>query len=173
MDEAQQIAPGIRLIPQFISPLSVYKLTQLAKDKLITPGIYDDKGNVNIDKTIRSHKVNNSQFKSIKEAEESPYQEFVSQVNFENISLLQVQVTDEGEFFDWHTDSVKGLNRKISVIIWLNDDFEGGETEFLTEEGVVGIKGAPGDAIFFESNIWHRGAPVTKGTKIISLGIFF
>lgn len=99
---------------------------------------------------------------------------------------LQVVKYTEGGFFVPHFDPCEGdenfcerMNkgaghRRYTVLIYLNDDFEGGETEFP----VLGIKVKPekGKAIIFKSvdddgNIIpaskHGGNPVTHGEKWI------
>jgi PKHD-type hydroxylase len=54
--------------------------------------------------------------------------------------------------------------RKISFIILLNDDFEGGELEFqFDEKRLIDFK--KGDIIVFQSDIPHRVRPVTSGKR--------
>jgi hypothetical protein len=78
----------------------------------------------------------------------------------------------EGDSYGWHTDDQithpsgpKKWKRIISSITYLNDQFEGGETEFLGYR----IKPIRGKSLVFPSN-WnfpHCGHPVTKGIKEI------
>lgn len=80
--------------------------------------------------------------------------------------------TDTGDdFYGWHSDDwihhpkMPEWRRIISTITYLNDDYEGGETEF---EDTI-IKPESGKTLIFPSN-WcfpHRGLPVTKGVKHI------
>ena len=70
-----------------------------------------------------------------------------------------------------------GTVRKISATIALNNDYEGGEFETLhistTGKQVrTQVAAEPGTAIFFPSNVVHRVAPVTKGTRY-SIVIWF
>ena len=80
---------------------------------------------------------------------------------------LNVLKYTEGQQYKWHSDAQPGLeatNRLISVITYLNDDFEGGETEM---GGGLKYKPKKGKALIFPSN-WnypHRACPVIKGTK--------
>ena len=72
-----------------------------------------------------------------------------------------------GDKFDWHCDELsrESLERVISSITYLNDDFEGGETEFTDRV----IKPKKNYTLIFPSN-WaflHQGLPVTKGVKHI------
>ena len=78
---------------------------------------------------------------------------------------------DAGDDYGWHCDcwiERPGVNwkRQISSITYLNDDYEGGQTEF--ECGAI-IEPKAGKTLIFPSN-WcfsHRGRPVTKGTKYL------
>lgn len=77
---------------------------------------------------------------------------------------------DEGGFYDWHTDQGYGsdmdleiTSRMISILIYLNDDFEGGLTElpfghFVPKKGCAAV--FPSDWKFP-----HRSTPITKGKK--------
>lgn len=55
--------------------------------------------------------------------------------------------------------------RVLSVLIYLNDDYEGGEIEF--RQSGVKIKPKPGSLIFFPSNFLyvHEVHPMTSGTR--------
>jgi len=58
--------------------------------------------------------------------------------------------------------------RKISMVCWLNEDFEGGEFEFNPayfsgKEHI--IKPTKGTVVFFPSWVLHKVHPVTKGTR--------
>ena len=70
-----------------------------------------------------------------------------------------------GEEYKAHYDSTTSMGRIISVIVYLNDDYEGGELEFPN----FGIKIKPqaGMMVVFPSNFAyaHIAHPVTSGTK--------
>jgi PKHD-type hydroxylase len=79
-----------------------------------------------------------------------------------------------GGHYDFHTDNLgfdiikregnitNGKTRKISMVLWLNEDFEGGEFEFYNG---VPKKPTKGTILFFPSWIPHKVHPVTKGTR--------
>ena len=75
----------------------------------------------------------------------------------------------EGHEYIWHSDDcVHPINkwmRIISSITYLNDDYEGGATEF--EDHI--ITPVSGNTLIFPSAFTHphRGCPVTKGVKKI------
>ncbi len=105
----------------------------------------------------------------------------------ENQEMLQIVSYEEGGRFNDHYDGCiyEDINycnkinrnageRKATLIMYLNDNFEGGETEFVNLN--IKIKPKKGKAILFinttddQKNIkesMHRGHPVYKGEKWI------
>ena len=73
------------------------------------------------------------------------------------------------QFYDWHMDqgfdigNLEIFSRFLSVLIYLNDDFEGGNTEFTF--GYIEPK--QGSCLVFPSNFLysHRASPVLSGYK--------
>jgi predicted 2-oxoglutarate/Fe(II)-dependent dioxygenase YbiX len=70
-----------------------------------------------------------------------------------------------------HCDS-SDSSRILSGVLYLNDDYEGGELLFNHLD--LKIKPNKGDLILFPSNyvFTHESLPVTKGTKYIALSWF-
>lgn len=70
-----------------------------------------------------------------------------------------------GERFNKHRDGKFVRNEweesKLTIIVYLNNGFEGGETEF--DDFVVTPK--PGTALVFIHHIKHKGCKVSKGIK--------
>ena len=75
---------------------------------------------------------------------------------------------------DYDQKLAKGGERVLTLLLYLNDDYEGGETEFP----VLGErwKGRKGEALFFwnvtpdgalDERTLHAGLPVTRGEKWI------
>ncbi|HEY7809258.1 MAG TPA: 2OG-Fe(II) oxygenase [Allosphingosinicella sp.] len=76
-----------------------------------------------------------------------------------------------------HFDSIPGFGnqRAFTMLVWLNEDYQGGETWFNTPQ--LALKGQPGDAILFH-NLGadgrrdplsaHAGLPVTAGEKLLA-----
>lgn len=85
---------------------------------------------------------------------------------------IQVLKYDHAEHYNWHTDkatdkNVNEVNRDISVVLYLTDDFEGGRTAFTHRA----FKPKAGQALIFPS-VWcypHRSEPITSGTKIVAV----
>jgi predicted 2-oxoglutarate/Fe(II)-dependent dioxygenase YbiX len=69
-----------------------------------------------------------------------------------------------GKYVD-HRDILKGAPRELSLVCYLNDDFEGGATTF-PEPGTV-VQPTNGMALLFSPMLLHRSEPVTRGTKYV------
>lgn len=84
-------------------------------------------------------------------------------------SILRYKV---GKSYGWHADEVvarlydRPCIRRVSAVLYLNDDFEGGGTEFV--DGTL-RKGSPGECVVFPSSplYIHRGQEVTEGVKYV------
>ena len=74
---------------------------------------------------------------------------------------------DIGQQFDWHYDGPftrpNGERSRLTFMIYLNDDFEGGQTSFKN----CTIVPKTGLALLFIPQIRHKGEPVTKGRKYV------
>ena len=83
-------------------------------------------------------------------------------VFFESYSLLKYRSNQE---YKTHYDGTTNIGRIISALVYLNDDYTGGELEFPNFG--VKIKPEPGMLILFPSNFAyaHTAYPVTVGTK--------
>lgn len=89
------------------------------------------------------------------------------------IESLQYTVYDEGDFYDYHTDTFDNNynvfmeQRKLSISIQLSDEseYEGGDLEFYALNEPPKAPRGKGTAIIFPSFLHHRVTPVTKGTR--------
>lgn len=74
---------------------------------------------------------------------------------------------EEGQAYGLHADacSARAPGRLLSVLIYLNDDYEGGELYFPRQD--VTIKPVAGTMVIFPSIATHphEAKPVTRGTK--------
>lgn len=70
-----------------------------------------------------------------------------------------------GEHFQEHHDHGYSYNCTVSLVGYLNDDYEGGELSFRLQD--LMIKPEAGDLFIFPSNFMypHRAMPVKSGTK--------
>jgi prolyl 4-hydroxylase len=81
-----------------------------------------------------------------------------------------------GQAYEPHVDWDGGENgRTVTVLVWLNEHYEGGETLFV-KTGLK-VKGRSGDALVFRSTTpdgafdplsEHAGLPVVSGTKFLA-----
>ncbi|MDH7444316.1 2OG-Fe(II) oxygenase [Aquimarina sp. 2201CG14-23] len=82
--------------------------------------------------------------------------------------MFRIYKYEEGQRFKMHRDGSYKRNEKecsfFSFLIYLNDDFEGGETYF--EEGVT-IMPKLGEALLFHHPLRHEGKPIVSGTKYV------
>jgi PKHD-type hydroxylase len=87
---------------------------------------------------------------------------------FEVTGLGSYQFTEYslGEYYDWHTDSGGEYSRFYSVVIQLNDTYDGGilEVEDM-DKTVLKMKKGIGNMYIFQSNIKHRVTPVLEGVR--------
>ncbi len=90
---------------------------------------------------------------------------------------LQVLRYGVGQQYRRHLDAIAGLanQRHLTMIVYLNDDYKGGETLF-TATGLA-VRGRLGDGLLFRNALpdgspdaasQHAGCPVEHGTKLIA-----
>ncbi len=71
-----------------------------------------------------------------------------------------------GERFKMHKDGPwreDGQSSKLTFLVYLNDGFDGGATDFRD----FLVAPATGSALLFVHDTWHEGAPVTGGLKYV------
>ena len=80
------------------------------------------------------------------------------------------------QFFRYHQDGefwlTKEIQSKLTFMLYLNDDFEGGFTNFFESSGfdskvTCAVKPSAGSLIIFEHTLWHEGATLLSGEKHI------
>jgi prolyl 4-hydroxylase len=96
---------------------------------------------------------------------------------YESGEALALLRYSPGQEYRPHFDFVRGVDnrRLLTALVYLNDDYEGGETEFVRTG--LKVKGKAGDVIVFRNegqdsgpNLLseHAGLPVTKGVKYLA-----
>ena len=111
-------------------------------------------------------------------------------------SGYQIQRTQEGELYDWHADddvspildtivfpirgyrdsgSVLQARRLFTYLFYLNDDYDGGHTQFRVgpeKDDIFSVAPKRGKLICFPASWYfhHRGDVVTKGSKYVCTG---
>jgi PKHD-type hydroxylase len=83
----------------------------------------------------------------------------------ETMQYTEYKATENGHY-DWHQDNGDGMQslRKISAVIILNDDYEGGRLD-IYNSSVDELEQKAGDMIVFPSYMLHRVEPVTSGLR--------
>jgi hypothetical protein len=78
---------------------------------------------------------------------------------------FQVLKYEKGQFYKTHLDYGKENSRVLSVLLYLNEDYEGGETYFPRQN--IKIKGEQGDVLLFPSNYCypHSAEEILDGIK--------
>ena len=95
------------------------------------------------------------------------YEKIHKGIGCERITDITILKYKKQGKYDYHVDHCYSIPRTLSVIILLNNDYEGGDLVFNlhNEEYKVGIR--PGRLIMWPSNFLypHRVTEVTKGTR--------
>ncbi len=81
--------------------------------------------------------------------------------------LQYTEYPPDGGHYDWHIDCGHGIQaqRKISVTVQLNDDYDGGELQLWRGQTPATALKEKGTAVIFPSYMLHRVSPVTKGVR--------
>lgn len=99
-----------------------------------------------------------------------------NQMSFSSLEILKHHPHPEKQYaIPWHTDSwnhfenAPGSKFVITATVYLNDDYEGGEIQFINyeEKKLITYKPQAGDITFFPASkpFWHSALPVKSGYK--------
>ena len=106
---------------------------------------------------------------AIKEAmsKYSKHIKFLGRLHLHEVNLLKYEV---GNFYIKHVDQSSAMNRTISIIININEEYEGGDVVFfnpLNDQPYSKPDLKTGDMILFPSNFLypHQVTPITKGLR--------
>ena len=97
--------------------------------------------------------------------------DFFDVPNLMCVEPLPLMKYEPGNYFNWHTDLTGGFatQRTATMIMYLNDDFEGGSTCFQHLD--LKIQPKRGSALVYyytpAEPLIHRGEAVVSGTKFI------
>ena len=89
-------------------------------------------------------------------------------------NLVMAGIYVAGDSFGLHTDTGLFYDRerreksRWTLLVYLNEDFSGGETVFYdVEAGVEACRVQPvaGRALIFDIDLWHCGSPILSGKK--------
>tara|TARA_B100000519_G_C14051513_1_gene347637 strand:- start:134 stop:730 length:597 start_codon:yes stop_codon:yes gene_type:complete len=172
--------------PNLLTDEECNKIIELSKDKIKRSTVIGEsqKNDISTIRTSSNTFLNNSIDPLMKQINDKIYS--IIKINTENYEDLQVVQYKPGQFYKAHWDAcdpkkdercnldvLKGGLRFATFIIYLNDDMEGGETEFpLINKKIKPEKGK--GILFFnlENDLLnrrelskHAGLPPTKGVK--------
>ena len=90
-------------------------------------------------------------------------------MNSSKINQIDLLKYSPGGKYEIHTDHFTTSTRHLSIIINLNDDYEGGDLIFTDQKKkeIKRLKLGKGSIVFFPSNFMypHGIQPITKGTR--------
>ena len=86
--------------------------------------------------------------------------------NITQVKEISILKYDTGDFYSKHIDmSGHDSDRKLSVIIPLSNDYEGGDILFFTSKNPIKMPKQSNIATFFPSYVVHEVTEVTKGVR--------
>lgn len=92
-------------------------------------------------------------------------------INYEKSkSNLAVSRYPEGSFFEKHYDLPRKKSNKTNtykLLVYLNDNFKGGETIYYYNDKIIKVKPQKGKALIFNLDLYHEGSKIEKGEKYI------
>lgn len=115
------------------------------------------------------HKIHSSVFKLIRQCIDDYASSWEININY-YAPLNFVKYSYPNTYFGLHIDHGPSTVRTVSAILYLNDNYEGGELHFPRIDGLT-IKPESGDVIVFPSTYTyrHESMPLLNGTKYVVL----
>lgn len=86
---------------------------------------------------------------------------------WQHLVLTPLQIVRYGvdDFYRLHKDDRPGGKRRLSIVCYLNDDFDGGETVFPKLD--IRVQPHAGMAVLFDSTLLHGAEHVSRGEKFV------
>lgn len=165
-DKVGNSADSIKVIPNFLSEEEIeYLMGSLTQDNLVTFVSQKD-SNGEPTNWMNIHKMIVDKFKLIKRIQS----EVVKSYDFDRIvsrdRWLSVVRWDKGTKLQLHVDDLGyETDNHIATLVYLNDDYEGGEVAFATHD--VTVKPKTGDLLIFPGNMHyaHEVTEILSGTR--------
>lgn len=93
-------------------------------------------------------------------------------INIHSNTMYTLVKYSKGQFFVEHTDSTPEFPRKISAILYLNDNYEGGTLTFTKLDKTFKPKANTLFIFPSDENFSHSANPVIEGIKYVIVGFW-
>lgn len=100
---------------------------------------------------------------------------YIKKFDLDIQTIKQWSVCENPNNYNFHSDMSRNLeSNNYTVVVFLNDDYSGGEFQFKNRVGNELIKVPNGGILIYPSNeeYLHRQLPVTSGIKYIAIAYF-
>jgi PKHD-type hydroxylase len=167
-------------VEKFLNESELQIIENFLTDKELTAGQIGPDGRKTENRKSKIHFFGYSQetkwlFEKINKVIETVNEEYYNfDLNgYDSIQYSEYRAEDDGRY-DFHIDFIHDsipqteydyMTRKLSFSLMLNDDYEGGDFEFLVSEEPIRHILKKGDMLLFPSFFMHRVTPVTEGTR--------
>ena len=172
-------SPEARLFPGLLSALECDFLVKAASPMLAPSVVVDDRTGRHVPHPIRTSDGAAFPWMILNPAVQAINRRIAaaSGTHVDQGEPLQILRYRPGQQYRAHLDAIAGLdNRRIlTMIVYLNEGYQGGETRFLKTG--LDVRGRKGDGLLFRNTLpdgradpmsEHAGLPVTSGTKVIA-----
>lgn len=166
-------AEGIFVIPDLLTTAQCGSCIEFANQLGFMPALQQDQGRKNTETHIDIRKKDTPLF--IKELFSSLCGTIATQFK---VPIMHVKINPilefysytEGQFISPHCDAPTEISPEVfstlTLVLYLNDDFCGGETRFIKND--LSVSPAIGAGLFFkQEGFRHEGMAVTSGRKYI------
>lgn len=151
--------PEILVVEDFISPNDILSILDFLKNNHFLRARQSQIGRNNFEFFTENENISNLIYKKRK----LPFK------LIERPNILEFYCYEKGDFLTAHSDKPtifnSNQNSNYTAIIYLNDDFIGGETNFTDKKESINPKA--GSLLLFQHHLRHEGKVVELGTKYI------
>jgi len=173
--------PQVRRFPKFFTPNECAYLITLAKDSLRPSVVVDPTTGRPVPNPIRTSSGTGFPFMDENPAIHALNRRIAaaSGTDVKSGEPLQILHYAPGERYHEHNDALPGVaptqQRVLTFLVYLDDDYDGGETAFPRLG--LSVKGCAGDGLLFRNATAdgavdplaiHAGLPVTRGVKHVA-----
>ena len=176
-----KIADGIYVIPEFLNLSKCASLIKLSEEYGYEEATVSLPGKAQMMKGVRNNDRVIFEDSNLADQLFSKVRTFIPEIYNE---LPPHSLNERFRFYRYtpnqrfkrHIDGVQtsgDRKSRVTMLMYLNDDLEGGETIFR-EKGVMPgsndeyiISPEAGMALLFRHKLWHEGAPVKNGSKYV------